>query len=416
MDALNVITALPVWCLGGVSTFSVNLVRGLQAAGIRAWVLLTDSDRYDAGPMPAIDMPVAKLPVDRRVGWRLRWPVMIRYLEEHAPCIYLPNYDFSYGCVSPRLSARVGIVGVLHGDGAQYYEQVTRLGEYWDAIVAVSRAIAERTAALDAALVPRLATIPHGIEIPPRLPEKGDDGASLRVVYAGRLTQYEKRALDLPQIALTLAERQIPVELIILGSGEEQQQVLEACVPLLLQGGVKFLGTLSNEHTLKVFEQSDAFILTSEVEGLPISLLEAMSRGCVPVVTDIRSGIPELVQDGLNGFRVPVGDIQVFVERLALLQRDVALRREMASQAYQTICTGGYRMEDMVHSYITLFERVLRDAESGVYRRPKGKILPPPSLQDHASWKNVLLSASVQSLSRAGMYMLRNIRRSRSKQ
>ena len=58
---------------------------------------------------------------------------------------------------------------------------------------------------------------------------------------------------------------------------------------------------------MQILEQQDAYILTSEFEGMPNALNEAMARGCVPVVTDIRSGIPELVRYGVNGYRVPVG-------------------------------------------------------------------------------------------------------------
>lgn len=168
---------------------------------------------------------------------------------------------------------------------------------------------------------------------------------------------------------------------------------------------MRFLGTLPNARVLEIFEQSDVFILTSDYEGLPLSLLEAMGRGCVPVVTDIRSGIPELVRDGVNGYRVPVGDIQAFAERLSSLQRQPALRRQLASQAHQTIRTEGYDVERMVERYLMLFERVLREAETGVYRRPRGKILPPPSLQAEASWV-ASLPAPLRSIGELGKGLL----------
>ncbi|MGH7449866.1 MAG: glycosyltransferase [bacterium] len=85
------------------------------------------------------------------------------------------------------------------------------------------------------------------------------------------------------------------IELTIIGSGVEEEALRQACAAFEARGAVRFLGTLSNEHVLKVFAASDVFILPSEFEGLPVSLLEAMARGCIPVVSNIRSGIPERI-------------------------------------------------------------------------------------------------------------------------
>ena len=196
--------------------------------------------------------------------------------------------------------------------------------------------------------------------IPERLPERRlEADAPLRIVYTGRLVQGQKRVLDLARIVSGLDEQGIPAELTVIGEGEQRQTLMNACAPFVDRQTVRFLGTLANEQVLAVLGQSDVFVLTSEYEGLPVSLLEAMAWGCVPVVTDIGSGIPELVQDGVNGYRLPVGDIRSFVTRLGSLQEDVVLRSRMSREAYDTICTGGYDLDCMVQRYLELFERVL---------------------------------------------------------
>jgi glycogen synthase len=157
---------------------------------------------------------------------------------------------------------------------------------------------------------------------------------------------------------------------------------------------------------LKVYGHSDVFIITSEFEGFPVSVLEAMAHGCVPVVTDIRSGVPELVQDGVNGYRVPIGDIRTFAERLAALYRDPARRQEMALNAHATVAAGGYRIEDMTQRYIALFDRAMQDVRDGTFRRPRGRILPPDSLRE--SWKDQL-PAPVRRLGSWGKRGLRRL-------
>ncbi|MBW8010820.1 MAG: glycosyltransferase family 4 protein [Chloroflexi bacterium] len=368
--------------LSGVDIFSVNLVRGLLRLGIPAHVLLTKHYQVPRDPLrfPS-DIPVRKLPVNQENSWPARWQTLIGYLEEHAPCIYIPNYDWDHSCVSPALSERVGIVGVVHSDDPKHYDHVSRLGRYWNAIVAVSDAIAHRINQLDTDLPGRLVTIPNGVEIPPKMIRRdSNDVDPLRVIYAGRLVQYQKRIFDLVKIVKLSANEGIPIELTVIGGGSAQKKFRTALSAYIDQKSVKLLGILPNQKVLDKFAESEVFIMTSDFEGLPMGLLEAMGRGCVPVVTDIRSGIPELVQDGVNGYRVSVGDIEAFVDRLDKLQRNQNLREDLGLKAYQTIRDGGYRVEDMAQKYSTLFENVWKNIDDGSYRRPHGIITTPPSL------------------------------------
>jgi hypothetical protein len=127
-----------------------------------------------------------------------------------------------------------------------------------------------------------------------------------------------------------------------------------------------------------VYEQSDVFVLTSEYEGMPVGLLEAMGRGCVPVVSDIRSGVPELVRDGENGYRVPPGDTRAFARHLSGLQTDPSLRRRLSAQAFDTVRGGPYRVQDMAAAYADVITRAREAVRRGEYRRPLGKVTPPP--------------------------------------
>lgn len=381
----NVVVAVPYWGLSGVNVFSAHLVRGLLTQGIAAEILLTEHDTFlvnmpDA-PMPLpSDIPVRGLPVGQRDIWGRHWGTMIRYLEERRPCIYLPNYDWRHSCVTPRLSDRVAVVGILHGDDPLHYDHLRRLGRYWNRIVAVSRRIAGRVMELHPESASRLVTIPYGVSVPVEAPVRGRrPGEPLRIIYHGVLNQRQKRILDLPRIMASLETGGVPVELTIAGGGPEEEQLRADCRELQEQGRVRFLGVLANERILELLGQNDAFIMTSGFEGLPNALLEAMGRGCIPVVTAIESGIPELVRHGTNGFLVPVGDIAGFTACLARLQRDPDLRRLLSESAYRTVSEGAYRVEDMVNDYLELFQRVLFEARTGRFRRPRGALNHPPA-------------------------------------
>lgn len=396
LDKFNVIFSSAYWDLSGVNTVSVNLIRGLRASGVSAKILRTKPYKEGVNPMPfPSDIPVDKLPVNQRDTWPNRWDKMIRYLEKQSPCIYIPNYDWDHSCISPKLSNKVIIVGIIHSDDPLHYEHISRLGNYWNAIVAVSKTLQEKTAEKYPHLTSQLLTIPNGVSIPNKLPQRLlKPKIPLKIVYTGRLVSYQKRVFDLPKIIFKLLEKQVKVHLKIIGDGKDANELKEICQPLIEQGSIEFLGTLPNEKVLDIYQENDVFLLTSDFEGMPISLLEAMGRGCIPVVTDIASGIPELVHHGVNGFRVPIGDIEQFADLLTVLHQNLNRRQEMALNAYQKISEGGYRTEDMVKQYINLFEWLREQVVTGLYQRHRGQILPPPQLRNqlHTSWKNQLPS------------------------
>jgi glycosyltransferase involved in cell wall biosynthesis len=378
----QVVVAAPTWSLNGPNVFSANLVRGLIARQIPAHIVLTRPDWVDAKPLPRpLDIPFKTLAVKPFMSFRARCAAMIRHLEEHAPCIYIPNHDFGHSCISSKLPEAVAIIGIVHSDDAQHYDHLARLSRYWNAVVAVSPAIAAESLKIAPALETRLAVMPYGVEAAARLPERsGMAPQPLRVIYAGRLEQKQKRVLDLPAIFEAAADHGVPLELSIAGSGSAEGQLRAS---FAARGGgqrVEFLGSLQREALAVALARQDVFLLTSEFEGLPISLLEAMGQGCIPLVTNLRSGIPELIEDGVNGFRIPIGDIQGFARRLAELHRDPAMRRQMAEAAYGKATAGCYRIGHMVESYIQLFAQVLDEAKRGVFRRPRAGIRPPPDL------------------------------------
>ncbi len=307
---------------------------------------------------------------------------MIEYLEERAPCVYLPNNDGNYACVSPKLSHRVAVIGHIHSDDPDHYEIFATLGKYWNATVGVSQAIARKAATLCPELAARIAEIPYGVKIPRQMPSRAwEQGKEVRIVYCGRLVHEQKRVLDLPRIVAALEQRGVPVHLTIIGGGTDEQRLKEACAPLVQRGSVSFLGVIPNEEILKLLLNHDVIVLTSSFEGTPVVLLEAMGQGCVPVVTAVDSGVPELIQDGVNGYALPIGDIKAFAERLADLQKNADLRRSLAQCAFATVDRGQYRIEDMTRRHLELFERVWQDVETGAYRRPSGPITLPPFMR-----------------------------------
>ncbi|HNP63413.1 MAG TPA: glycosyltransferase [Woeseiaceae bacterium] len=107
----------------------------------------------------------------------------------------------------------------------------------------------------------------------------------------------------------------------------------------------------------------DVFCLPStKREGLPRSVIEAMAYRVPPVVTD-SGGSPELIVDGVSGFKVPPRSAAAIAEKIEQLYRDPALRQRMGQAARDRIGRD-FRNEDTVKKTIALYEELVQELES----------------------------------------------------
>jgi glycosyltransferase involved in cell wall biosynthesis len=117
-----------------------------------------------------------------------------------------------------------------------------------------------------------------------------------------------------------------------------------------------------------IFDSADVFIVLSESERDRMRLLEAMGRGCVPVVARGNGTLAELVKDRENGYVLPDGDAPGFAARLCALQMNPVLRRSVSARAFAS--ASAFDTVDLfTASYSMLFDRVLRDLDLGIHRR-----------------------------------------------
>lgn len=375
---MRVIASTPQWSLSGVNTLLHAVLRDMHRRGHDTAMVLTNPQRRDAIAMPApptCDVPFHDLGLKWYDGLAKRLDVIGRYLRDRAPCIYMPGYDQIGSALAPALPRDVRIVAGLYSDEPVYYESAQRLGDYLDAIVCVSSEIHDKLLERQPDLAPRAVVIDNGVPWPAQLPARDRDHAVLRVVYAARLMQYQKRVMDIPAIIAAAERRGVPVELTIVGDGPERQALADACP------ACRMIDTMTLDALRELFEQQDVFLLTSEFEGLPMTLLEAMSRGCVPVVTDIASGVGAVVQHGKNGLLAPVGDAQTFADHLASLHHDRDLLERLRVAAHEAIRVKHLREQDMGAAYAQLLQRLSPDSPDDGWQRPAGNPLLPKGLR-----------------------------------
>lgn len=367
----SVIVGTSTWELGGVNTISLTLLRALSQLGIEGSLLITEPFTNRLTPMPYPgDIGVAYLPVRWHDSWRRHHRALKRYLEDRAPCIYLPTCDWKHALVCPALPNDIAVVGVLHSDEPVYYEQASRLGPYWNAIVCVSEAIRERLVRERPEFSERTHVIPNCVDVPPNPPPRAPGSERLSIVFTGRITRQQKRVFDLLAIARILSQRGIPFHMTVVGDGPDYALFQAAAQPFKAQGLLSVVGLKTLEQVREILRRNDVFLLVSDFEGMPMSLIEAMAEGCAPVVSRIDSGIPELIRDGENGYVIPGGDIQGFADALTVLSRRPELRQAFGTAAHATVATSRFSTVAFAEAYAELFAQVRQDIDSGRFRRP----------------------------------------------
>jgi glycosyltransferase involved in cell wall biosynthesis len=145
-----------------------------------------------------------------------------------------------------------------------------------------------------------------------------ESATSIDIILTGRLT-YIKR-LDIFLSAIRKVADELPeVRVVIVGSGELQADLMQAALTLGIDDNVHFAGYQENVEDW--LSRSKIFVLTSDSEGLALSMMEAMMSGLPAVVYDVVD-LGDLVESGVNGYLVPRRSPQLFADRLIELLSD----------------------------------------------------------------------------------------------
>jgi len=181
----------------------------------------------------------------------------------------------------------------------------------------------------------RLGVDPLVLTPPSRIASLHSRTAPLRLVCTGRMVP-EKGHIVLLEAIQLLRERGIRVEATLIGAGPERKSLEDYATRHRLTDVVHFTGALSHQETLGQLRRADLFALASFAEGIPVSLMEAMSLG-LPCVGTCIAGIPELIRDGIDGLLVPPANATALANALGSLLEDHLLRRNLGSSARQRI-------------------------------------------------------------------------------
>jgi glycosyltransferase involved in cell wall biosynthesis len=313
---------------GGTTTFLCNLGGELVRRKIPVAVLSFAKDSPMATDFARADIPVLRLD-DRRVVFEDRLKTVLLELGRFKPSIVMATHDATSFEVLRYLPSGVFRVGVGQSDHPGVYEMMRHYAPHMDLLAVVSETMKTRAEAMPEFGCVPVQYLPYGVPIPP------DDSLAarrfdrpLRILYLGRLSQAQKRVRLFPAILERLKSSGIPFHWTVAGEGPEKK-FLERTMKGSDTQTISFPGKILYADVPRILAEHDVFLLASDHEGLPLSLLEAMGQGLVPVISDLESGVREVV-DAATGILVPVDDVAGYARAIVHLHEH---RAELAAKS-----------------------------------------------------------------------------------
>lgn len=174
-----------------------------------------------------------------------------------------------------------------------------------------------------------------------------DSPKKKQLLYVGRLEQGEKRPDRLIKIWKRLYRKFPDWEMVIVGDGKERSRLEQQAKRL---ERISFVGFQSPEQ---YYRDASIFCLTSNLEGFPMVLPEAMSFGVVPFSFDSFPAVHDIIEDGKTGVLVKPFSIKKYADKLALLMSDEEKRILMSENCMKDVTR--FSLDNIVNQWITLF-------------------------------------------------------------
>jgi glycosyltransferase involved in cell wall biosynthesis len=366
MNKVKVVQIVPMLSPGGAERVAVHIARGLNRRRYESMVIsFTGRVGCDLDHMLE-DEGIEARYLGKHPGFDYRvYGRLDSVLKEYKPdVIHTHLHVLRYALPSMLLMKRIAMVHTVHNLAEREIEPRARLIQRYALTHGVKPvAVAEEVAAsLDTLYgIHRCRVIsnciPTDLYATPQTPRKewrakeGFQDSDVLFVCVARFAPQKNQALLLKSFAQGPASDPC-AHLVLVGEGDLQADLEELTRKLNLTGKVHFLGLRSDIPD--VLGAMDVFVLSSDYEGNPLSVLEAMASG-LPVVSTAAGGVPNLFEAGKEGFLVAPGDLPGLAKSMNSLLKYEAARQSMGAAAASR-ARKNYDVANMIRAYEEVYE------------------------------------------------------------
>lgn len=372
----KVLHVIPDFGAGGAERMSVHLMRDLSRRDFKVAAISLFGRMGTELEELLAESKVPTWYLDKRPGPDLRMvPRIARVLKAFRPhVIHTHRHALSYALL-PAFYYKVPlIVHTVHSMaeydmvGDEIHKKAARLIHR----VAFKRRVVPVAIAYEVAKsltavygVPDVSLVPNGIPVEafgnPKVGRKtwrkreGFGQEEVLFVCVAGLRPVKNHSLLLEAFARGPAQTNPHARLLLVGVGELRDELEEKTRALELGGKVSFLGLRADIP--EVLGAADVFVLSSDWEGNPLSLMEAMAAG-KPVISTAVGGVPELAEEGESGLLVPRGDVRALGRAMSFLAKNRERRLDLGRAAYER-AVERFDLRAMTEAYASLYESAL---------------------------------------------------------
>jgi glycosyltransferase involved in cell wall biosynthesis len=326
---MKVIQILPELNEGGVERGTVDLNREFVKRGIQSFVIsnggkLVPQITKDGGIHIQVDV-CSKNPLT--APWRI-WQLYKQIKKLSPDILHVRSRVPAWMVYFANKTLKLPVVSTVHGfNSVSFYSSIMTKA---DRVICVSNAIKEFIIANYHTPVEQIRVIPRGVDLKQFNPENIDEnwikqtkkkweiGDSLVVTSVGRITQLKDYETFIK--AIKILESQHPnIKGLIVGGVREDKKVYfqslnELCKSLHIKDKIIFTG--SQEKIAEIYSLSDIIISSSKKpESFGRTVAEALALN-TPVVATNHGGVLDIIQEGINGFFVPIGDEEALAKAI----------------------------------------------------------------------------------------------------
>lgn len=304
---------------GGAEIWSYTVAQGLSALGHEVEVI---GSLIQVEQPPRVEKLITRYAIEKRKSWEIIRE-LVRNLSSKMPFVLINNATnhvfLACYILKHFFPEEVKIITVSHTDLTANYERQTFWENSFDEIICVSTKIKkkmnEQYGIKEEKLHYKESIVDYDGSFEKSYCKKGEP---LRIGYAGRLEILDKRADLIPGLIKKLEQQHLNYIFEIAGSGTCFDDIKKFVDENDLNARVILSGFIRKNEMPDFWKRQDVFVNLSELEGTSLSMLEAMSYGVVPVVTDV-SGVRDFIVERRNGCISEFGDLDAMAKNIGFL-------------------------------------------------------------------------------------------------
>jgi len=360
VKVLHVIARMNV---GGTATYLLNLLNGLPGSEVETKLVIGNVPRNEKEDSRVEQLDYQRIrglsraisPLKDLRARRQLWEIVDQYNPD-----LIHSHTFKAGVLVRSKKTSIPIIHTFHGhhlydpDYGKFARLVLngierKLARRSKKILTIGSRVGKELLDVGIGKRSQYQSIAPGVRVP-KLSDRSKvvrkfslNSDRLNVLWMGRLTRVKR-----PDRVIELAKHFPNVNFIIAGDGE-----LRAELEAMASSNVYFLGVQSSDE---MFSLADIVLLTSDSEGMPLTLIEGQMAGVPAIATDVGS-VSEIVQHEVTGLLTST-HIEQIISSLGRLLGDSMLRSTMAKNARER-ALDRFSIEKMVNSHIQVYKQAL---------------------------------------------------------